>query len=144
LIVLKEPQNQKDWNTYFNLRWKILRAPWNKPKGSEKDDLEEVSHHVMAISDTAGLVGVGRLHEAEKGVGQIRYMGVDAAARGLGVGQQIIAQLETRAKELRMHQIVLNAREAAVPFYLASGYRVDGKSYLMWDTIQHFKMIKEL
>ncbi|MEJ2362384.1 MAG: thioesterase, partial [Gammaproteobacteria bacterium] len=36
----KSPQTKQEWQAYFDLRWRILRAPWQQARGSERDDLE--------------------------------------------------------------------------------------------------------
>ena len=144
MTTLKTPQNQEDWNTYFNLRWKTLRAPWDQPPGSEKDELEAVAFHLMAVNQVGTAVGCGRLHQADSLTGQIRYMGVLETERGSGVGAALVEGLEEEARKQGLKKIVLNAREIAIPFYERAGYSIREKSYLMWGTIQHFLMEREL
>ncbi|NNE38304.1 MAG: GNAT family N-acetyltransferase, partial [Gammaproteobacteria bacterium] len=68
------PITSQDFDQYYDLRWRILRAPWDQPRGSEKDKHEESAHHVCIKSDTGNVIGVGRLHIASPGIAQIRYM----------------------------------------------------------------------
>ena len=90
------------------------------------------------------MVGVGRLHQASEGIGQIRFMAVDLRARSCGCGRAILSGLEARGREWRFTEIVLNAREAAIDFYLHSGYRVVGRAYVLFDSIPHYVMRKQL
>ena len=33
-----EPKTKEDFKKYYDLRWRILRKPWNQPRGSEKEN----------------------------------------------------------------------------------------------------------
>ena len=70
------PETKEQFEIYYQLRWEVLRKPWNKPKGSEKDELEEESFHALAISDNGKALGVIRLQLNSPEEGQFRYMGV--------------------------------------------------------------------
>jgi hypothetical protein len=39
---------------------------------------------------------------------------------------------------------MLQARAVAVPFYLANGYGVEEKTFLLFDAVQHYRMSKRL
>ena len=39
-MIVRAPSTEKEFERYRDLRWGILRAPWNQPKGSEVDELE--------------------------------------------------------------------------------------------------------
>ena len=61
-MQLTSPVSEADYNAYYELRWKILRAPWNQPRGSERDDREADSTHLMVVEGNGAVAGVGRLH----------------------------------------------------------------------------------
>jgi predicted GNAT family N-acyltransferase len=138
------PKSRQDFDQYFDLRWRILREPWQQPRGSEKDDLEDTSHHVMICDDAGQAIAVGRLHAATDSQGQIRYMAVASMHQGKGVGSMLLNALENIAREKKFGSILLHARESAVPFYLHHNYTQLEKSHVLYDSIQHFKMIKYL
>ena len=73
-MKIRSPGSQNDYEAYYELRWRILRKPWNQPKGSERDDLEEQSYHVMATNEHEHVIGCGRLHFISENHAQIRYM----------------------------------------------------------------------
>ena len=54
------PKTEEEFEKYYELRWRILRKPWNQPLGSERDDDEDNSFHLMAIENNKTL-GVARL-----------------------------------------------------------------------------------
>jgi len=143
-MIIRPPATETEFEAYYALRWKILRQPWNQPPGSEKDAFEKESIHVAALNDSEKIIGVGRLHHLVEDRGQIRFMAVDPEARGQGVGRAILQELECRAVQSGLLEIILNAREEAVPFYRQNGYEVTGGSHTLFGAIPHFEMRKRL
>ncbi len=74
-IEIRAPKTKKEQEEYYNLRWEILRKPWNQPKGSEKDEYENDAIHIAAFVN-GKIIGVGRIHFNSKEEAQIRYMAV--------------------------------------------------------------------
>jgi predicted GNAT family N-acyltransferase len=143
-MIIRPPATESEFYSYYALRWKILREPWNQPPGSEKDQFEKNSIHMAAWNDEGRIIGVGRLHHLVENRGQIRFMAVDPAVRGHGVGRAILEELEIRAIESGLFEIILNSREDAVPFYREKGYEVMRRSHTLFDAIPHFEMRKRL
>jgi len=141
---IKQPAREDEFKAYYRLRWQLLRAPWNQPEGSEIDELEEQSFHVMAVNDKDETIGVARLQFNSSTEAQIRYMAVARAFERQGIGRELISAMENHARDSGINIIVLDAREAAVGFYKKLGYEVISKSYLLFDEIQHFRMMKNL
>jgi N-acetylglutamate synthase-like GNAT family acetyltransferase len=142
-VSLREPVTALDYALYFDLRWRILRAPWTTDRESGKDQHEEHAVHLMAYIERQ-LVGVGRLNLNTRDEGQIRYMAVEAYFAGKGVGSTILQWLEETAKERGAKTIVLNARENAVPFYQKRGYILAGPADKLFGSIAHLRMSKRL
>lgn len=145
-IIIREPQNPKEFEAYFLVRFELLRKPWNQPLGSEKDDLDlDInSIHLMAIDRNQTISGVCRLQFNSYEEAQLRYMAVIETAQGLGVGRKLLNYAEKKVMENRRERIVLQSRSNAVTFYEKCGYSVIEKSYLMWGEIQHYLMEKKL
>ncbi|MFN4234118.1 MAG: GNAT family N-acetyltransferase [Bacteroidia bacterium] len=144
MIEIRSPKTKEEWEKYFQLRWEVLRKPWNQPKGSEKDNAEETSLHFMAIDDKNDILGVCRLQKNSNKEGQIRFMAVLEKAQGKGVGKKLIQAAELKAKEIGLEKIILQARENAVPFYLSCNYQIVEKTFLLFNSIQHYLMTKKL
>ncbi len=144
VVKISEPQTPKEFEAYYLVRYETLRKPWNQPIGSEKDELEDQSIHLMAVDENNNVCGVCRLQFNSSFIGQLRFMGVLESAHGLGIGKKLVAYIEKKAKENGIQIIILHSRETAVPFYNKCGYSVIEKSYLMWGEIQHFLMSKTL
>jgi len=124
----------------FELRWQILRAPWNQPRGSERDEHDEQAVHALILDARDRPVGTGRLHRLDDTTGQIRYMAIVPSWRRKGMGSALLAWLERRATETGMKQIRLDAREESVGFYLARGYRDCGAGHLLYGEIRHRRL----
>ena len=75
-----QPTTSSDFNQYYYLRWVLLRRPLGGKRGTERDQYEHKSFHLMIKDSTKYCVGVGRIHQLKK-TAQIRYMAVARAAR---------------------------------------------------------------
>lgn len=144
MIEIRSPKTKEEWDKYYQLRWEVLRKPWNQPIGSEKDSSEDTSIHFMAIDDDNEILGVCRLQKNSETEGQIRFMAVAEKAQGKGIGKLLINAVENKSKELGIKTIVLQARENAVPFYKSCHYTVVEKTFLLFNSIQHYLMTKKL
>jgi len=134
---------QKQIDDIINLRYSILRKPWNQPKETSTDGME--NNAINAFVEYNGkVVACGRLQDNGSGIGQIRYMAVDDNYQGKGLGKLIVAKLEDEAKRIGLTNIELQARENALEFYKSQGYRVKEASFKLWNTIQHYLMVKEI
>ena len=142
-IQLVQPNTGQQWADYFELRWLLLRKPWNQPNGSERDPFDKNAHHVMATHPADGVIGVGRIHVVGNAA-QIRYMAVVEKFRGQGIGTLILSALEQYAISRDVLEVHLNARENAVKFYQARDYQLAGDAPTLFGTIKHKKMIKFL
>jgi len=143
-IELTEPTSVVELLDYFTFRWQHLRAPWDQPPGSERDELEDTARHVAARTSSGELVGVGRIHFPNAETGQIRYMATKPEFRGQGIGKAIANELEGIARARGARVLVLNARVSAVSFYEQLGYEVRGDAHTLFGTIAHKRMQKTL
>ena len=143
MLEIKSPTTDSDWKAYYALRFNVLREPWNQPLGSEVLADEDQAIHAIAVEGTK-VLGVARMHESAEKQGQVRCVATATEAQGKGIGKAIMAHLEEKAIEKGWTEIVLEARENAVPFYQAIGYSIVAESYLLFDEIQHYRMQKSL
>ncbi|MEH8021791.1 bifunctional GNAT family N-acetyltransferase/hotdog fold thioesterase [Rheinheimera metallidurans] len=121
---LRSPVTEQEWQSYYHLRWQILRAPWQQPVGSEQDQLEQAAYHLMLVNNAGVIAGVGRLHKIDSETAQVRYMAVADEYQGKGVGSRILAGLEAQAVLWQCQRVQLNARETALAFYKNYGYKL--------------------
>jgi N-acetylglutamate synthase-like GNAT family acetyltransferase len=139
-----EPASAEEFETYYLLRHQTLREPWGQPKGSERVEDDATAVHAMLVNDNGEAFGVCRLHLNSPQEGQLRFMGILAEQQGKGLGHQLLSYMDERARGLGATTMVLHAREKAVNFYRRNGYHIVEESYLLFGSIQHYKMAKQL
>lgn len=143
IYQIKQPESEHELEQYYNLRWRILRKPWNRPEGSEKDEFEDKSVHIIAKHDDH-VVGIGRLQFNSATEAQIRYMAIEPEYEKQGIGKSIVGALEEHARINNCTTVILDAREPAIGFYEKLGYLKKEKTYLLFNSIQHYKMTKNI
>ncbi|MBK7887765.1 MAG: GNAT family N-acetyltransferase [Bacteroidetes bacterium] len=139
-----DPFHSNREDEYFLLRWEVLRKPWNQPKGTERDELEQKSLHRMIVGADEVIVATGRLQLNEPTVAQIRYMAVHEQFRGLQLGKAMMEELESLALDAGAEKVILQARENALQFYESCGYEIVMETFLLYESIQHYLMEKIL
>jgi ribosomal protein S18 acetylase RimI-like enzyme len=109
---------------------------------TDKKELESIK--VIACDDVGKVIGTGRANFNSNDEAQIRSMAVQERSRRQGIGRMILSALENKVQELGARRILIDSRDSAVGFYESNGYTVIGESYLLYDKIPHFTMMKEL
>ena len=143
-VSVHAPQSDTDWSAYYELRWRILRAPWQQG-GSTHDETDDTSIHRMVVCNgDRKVIAVGRLHSLDDRQGQIRYMAVEQGFERQGNGSLLLASLEQAAQDMGLKKVILHARENALPFYQHHGYTLVERSFLLFDEIQHYLMSKRM
>jgi len=140
---IRSPISEEEWERYDNFRWEVLRKPLKMSHIPLKDNLEEVSIHLMGVTSEGKVLACGRLHLNTSEEAQIRYMGVSEDLRRSGIGSKMINKLEEEAINQGANQIMLNARENAVAFYKSLGYFEAGP-YESDIQIPHTRMEKKI
>ena len=123
---IKSPENKEEWDSYLLFRWEVLRKPLGMSKDSLADSIEDESFHLMGIDEEKNVIASGRVHFNSKNEAQIRYMAVDENFKRKGVGTEIVKELENYAISKGIVNMILNARENAISFYLSLGYEEVG------------------
>lgn len=148
---IQPPRTPAEWDAYYQLRYTVLRQPWQQPPGSElvPADAEHGTVHALLLAPAEATappiaLAVGMLQPTAAHQGQIRFMAVAPEAAGRGLGQQVVAYLEAQARAVGLTEIVLHSRETAVGFYQKLGYAVVEPSHLLFGVIPHVLMRKQL
>jgi GNAT superfamily N-acetyltransferase len=140
----RPPQTDAEWASYRDLRWRVLRAPWNQPLAPDAGEDQEDQVHAMITDASGAALSVGRIIFKPNGEAQVRSMATEESHRGQGLGRRIIEYLEQAARRRGVTAITLNAREAAEPFYARLGYEPTGEGPLLFGCIRHTAMRKML
>lgn len=143
MFTVKQANTKEEVGRIINLRYDVLRKPWDQPIDTASDGLEEQSINAY-IEDAGRVVACGRLQDNGGGVGQVRFMAVAQDYQGKGLGNLIMDFLEEKAMTQGLHTVELQARINAVAFYERNGYIIREKTFLLWSIIQHYLMSKSL
>ena len=139
-----EPASEEDFRKYYRLRWQELRAPWRQPEGSERAPDDATAIHALLLDEAGEAAGVCRLHLESPEEGQLRFMAIRRDLQNLGLGKLLMDYLEEKARKAGCKFLTLQARERAVSFYQRQGYEVVKKTHLLFGSIQHYQMRKDL
>ena len=141
-MIVRPPETPEEFERYRDLRWKILRSPYNQPKITEQDDLENDDFPIMVCEVDGIPIGVGRAHFISEDEAQIRSISVEVEWSGKGIGSIVLKELEKIVTAKGAKRIIIHARSSAVEFYKKNGYQVVEQSYTLFDEIEHFLMDK--
>jgi predicted GNAT family N-acyltransferase len=136
--VIARLATAEDMPAALALRHEVFVIGQDVPEDLERDDMDAVSDHAVAIVDGT-VVGTGRLTPD----GTIGRIAVSDALRGKGIGAAVLTVLEDQAEARGLSAVELHAQVHALGFYDRYGYVPCSEVYLEAG-IQHQSMRKEL
>ena len=142
-VNIRQPNTEQEWEDYYNLRYRVLRAPLNQPLGSERNDGDKTGIH-FALYENEQLQAIARLDQTEKLISQVRFVAVENSSQGKGFGRLIMDATEKKSKDMGNIKMILHARDYAVDFYVKLNYSLIEPSYKLFDVLQHYLMEKNL
>lgn len=110
----------------LQLRTLILRKPLGLEFTESQLSEEYADIHLATTDEASSIVACLILTPKEDGLIKMRQVAVAETLQGKGLGKALVAYAEQVAKYYGFTKMVLNARENAVPFYLALDYVVEG------------------
>ncbi|WHI49355.1 GNAT family N-acetyltransferase [Microbulbifer sp. MLAF003] len=130
-----------EWNSEREriraIREAVFVREQNVPMELEWDDQEESAQHFLVFR-TGIPVGTGRLTTD----GKIGRMAISKAARGLGLGAQLLIAICNHAKQHGYRKVYLHAQQHAKGFYAKAGFTTEGPVFYEAG-IPHIKMLQE-
>lgn len=142
-LIIRKPISKEDFEKMYDLRWRMLRKPWNQPRGSEKDN-EEAKSYPFIVTINEKIVATARFHKNSEDEGQIRYLVVEKDYRNVRIASILMRYIEGFAISLKMNSIILNARKTVKEFFEKLKYEIVGEGPLLFNKIEHFLMRKIL
>ncbi|MDH4474799.1 MAG: GNAT family N-acetyltransferase [Fluviicola sp.] len=142
-MEIRTPQTVTEWEIYYDLRYRVLREPLGKERGSERNDGDEAGIH-FALFDGASILAIARLDRVDETICQVRFVAVETNIQGKGLGKKIMDAVEKHGAENGYDKLILHARDYALLFYEKLGYTMLGPSYKLFDVLQHYEMEKTL
>lgn len=127
----------------FAIRRAVFIEEQDVPEELELDEHDETATHVLATAEGEP-VGTARLIEYDEGVGKVQRVAVVESHRGTGVGEALMAKVESLAREAGYEKLVLDAQVPVVGFYERLGYDLLDDETFMDAGIPHKRMGKPL
>lgn len=136
--VVRRVVGDADLEAAYAVRAEVFVVEQHVPVELERDELDEVAVHVVAVRD-GEVVGTGRLVVEDAGfegvdselgaVGHLGRLAVRAGQRGQGLGIGLVRALEAAAAEAGVEVVYLAAQQHAVGFYDRLGYTAYGEVF---------------
>lgn len=143
-VTIVIPHTEESFERYYELRWRVLRKPFHRPRGSEQDEYDQVGEHRMLVDEEGRAVGVGRIHFNSPEEAQIRFMAIDPEYQGSGQGVTLIYALESAALGQGAKRVVINCRDNTVGFYKRCGYRLKEEANTVKNPMAEHQLVKVL
>jgi GNAT superfamily N-acetyltransferase len=152
-FTIVPPASDDLWRRYIDCRYRNLYLPFGLDRAvavSELDsprDRPDVLHRV-ALDPRGEVAACGRLdlqpaHPAGPSA-QLRYCAVDERCRGAGAGQALLRHFEEQSLRRNLPRLWMEARTAALNFYLRQGYEDTGPGPTKFGLIPHRILEKHL
>jgi GNAT superfamily N-acetyltransferase len=127
----RHPELLADRDAYI-AAWDEIRV--GVTQGSHIGFLAESGGAVIACAMLIWWVMPPALREARRARGYVSSVYTKPGFRRLGIGRQIMENLMTRARELGITRLLLNASEMGRPLYLDLGFKPTPFETLQWDS----------
>lgn len=138
------PTTEQEWDAYYALRYQVLRKPFRRPPGSEKDEYDQVGQHRMLVKADNSIVGIGRLHFNSSEEAQIRFMVVAPKYQGEGHGVLLVQSLELLARQQGAKRVIIRSRDTTLGFYLKCGYEIKEEGNTVDNPMAEHQLVKLL
>ncbi len=132
-----------EYDETIKLRTEILRKPLGLEFTEEQLSKEYDDAHLAILDTDNSIIGCLILTKKDDRTVKMRQVAIAYTHQGKGVGKELVAFSETYAMHIGYQKIELNARDTAVPFYLALDYKIDGDEFFEVG-IAHKFMFKHL
>jgi predicted GNAT family N-acyltransferase len=136
---LRETDFSHDGVALAAVRRAVFIEEQGVPEALEWDEFDATSRHLLAVADDGSPIGCARLLPD----GHVGRMAVLPAWRGCGIGRALLDRMEQLARVGGHSYLRLSAQLHARGFYLAAGFKSEGKEYEEAG-IPHIAMIKKL
>ncbi|HJD83129.1 GNAT family N-acetyltransferase [Kitasatospora aureofaciens] len=134
-VSVRVAEGEADLEQVRAVRREVFVVEQNVPEELEYDEYDATSVHVLAVGADGAALGTGRLifgEEALKLTGGVEgrvllgRLAVLAAARGTGLGVELVRAIEAAGRERGGVEVELHAQVRALGFYERLGYVAEG------------------
>lgn len=131
-----------DFPAIYNVRYQVFQVEQGVSAAEEFDGLDDQSQHLLAYLGQEA-IGTTRMRWLDDTTVKVERVAVLPAARGLGVGRQLMEVALRHLTEQRVAIVLVHAQLQVESFYQKLGFAPEGKIFAEAG-IQHVKMRKML
>jgi predicted GNAT family N-acyltransferase len=120
--------NEQEFKEAAELRFSILFKPYNVIKKYDYDELDAISLH-LAVLSKGQVIAYSRMTVAN-GEGKITNVAVSSEYLNKRIGFEMMKRHISKANELKLKKLSLNARVDTVGFYEKVGFKCRGAVWI--------------
>lgn len=124
-IVFATPE----YDEALHLRDRVLRQPLGLSYTEAGLSEEYKDIHLACFNEQSKIVGCLLLTPIDEKKVQMRQVAVEPELQGKGIGRNLVEYFEMYAQRLGFEEIILHARDIAIPFYEHLGYESFGEPF---------------
>ncbi|MEU9074197.1 GNAT family N-acetyltransferase [Kitasatospora sp. NPDC004745] len=137
-VTVRVAEGEADLALVHGVRRAVFIVEQGIPEDEEWDDLDPTSEHLLAVGADGTPLGTARLIHGEQALkltggveGRVLLgrLAVVAAARGTGLGADLVRAIEAAALARGAREVELHAQVQALGFYERLGYAAEGPVY---------------
>ena len=142
MIEVCVADTEDDRKSAFSVRHEVFVEEQGVDEELEYDEHDSDAVHFVAY-DGDEPIGAARLREIAEDIGKVERVAVVQSRREAGVGRELMAIVERRARGLGLTTLKLHSQTRSAPFYRALGYERRGEEFEEAG-IPHVEMRKRL
>lgn len=137
------PINSREYHELLSVRNEVLRLPLGLDIKNDDLAAEAACHHLAYLDGYEKVVGGLQIKKINDQTYQVRQMAVLTDYQHRGIGSVLLKTAEEFIDQQGGTQILIEAREYAIPFYLKHGYEIIGDRFFKV-TLPHKAMTKNI
>jgi len=125
---VRPARSEREREAALALRTAVFCGEQGVPRELELDERDIEALHLVAVSESDGVVGTCRL-VCVGNTAMLGRMAVAAPWRRRGIGAALIAEAIAAARAAGAERVSLHAQRAAVGLYTAAGFSIQGAPF---------------
>ncbi|MBL1177076.1 GNAT family N-acetyltransferase [Pantanalinema sp. GBBB05] len=141
-LMIRLAQLPSDFPQIYQVRQQVFQVEQGVDATLEFDGLDEQAEHLLALQDGQA-IGTARMRYLNPEVVKLERLAVLAAARGQGIGKQLMEMALAILRDRQVGEVRIHAQTAVQAFYDKLGFVPEGEIFEEAG-IPHVKMSKHL
>ncbi|HEY9616654.1 MAG TPA: GNAT family N-acetyltransferase [Microcoleaceae cyanobacterium] len=141
-LTIRLAQLPGDFPQIYQVRQQVFQVEQGVDAALEFDGLDQQAEHLLAIQ-RGQAIGTARMRYLNPQVVKLERVAVLAAARGQGIGKQLMERALAILNERQVREVRIHAQTAVEAFYAKLGFEPEGEIFEEAG-IPHVKMSKHL